>query len=392
MESTRDQDQQWEDIVDETMRSLPTAIPSYPLPTIQRATLAKYIDHTLLKLDATQGQVDALCTEAREYNFKSCCVRLDFVERAVKNLQGSDVVVACVVGFHEGSQPVEAKVAEAKEAVLKGALELDMVLDYRLLPVKQYTALLDSIHAVRSAAPAPVVLKVILETSQLSRREIVAACLLCERGKADFVKTSTGFTGHGATTEHVGLMKQLVHNHTPGRLSRRASRQEGCRDNALPGATSLHASGRFAPPSPRGPLMQAGSGSHASARLGHRSQHARQSSPRDDRTRFNVETIRTISLQEASPRHIAKVAARLGTSESQVMAWSSQGLVDYTWTVSPTPEEHGHGLGFRVSPNLRLMLDPSCPWMRAKQEYTQAHGKQKESFWGGAFGKPAEKS
>ncbi|KAI9758183.1 MAG: hypothetical protein M4579_003157 [Chaenotheca gracillima] len=184
------------------------AYKSYTKPpsSIRSQDVASYIDHTLLKLDATESQVDQLCIEAKKYNFATVCVRLNYVERAVSNLQGSSVGVACVVGFHEGNHATGSKTAEAKQAVQDGASELDMVINYELLKQKDYDAVFEDVKAVREAAPAPTGLKCILETSQLSFEEIIAATIVCARAGADFVKTSTGFNGRGAIEEDVHLM------------------------------------------------------------------------------------------------------------------------------------------------------------------------------------------
>lgn len=158
---------------------------------------------------------------------QSVCVRLKWVERAVHNLQGSSVVVACVVGFHEGTYSVSEKVKyvsnvlgspmcpliqarEASIAVAAGALELDMVINYPLLKQHRYSQVFTDVAAVRNVAPHPVVLKVILETSKLTQVDIVAGCKVAQAANADFVKTSTGFGGQGATEENVRLMKSVI--------------------------------------------------------------------------------------------------------------------------------------------------------------------------------------
>ena len=146
----------------------------------------------------------------------------------MSNLRNSNISVACVVGFHEGTQSTSAKVKyvviylptlrrtltactrEATEAVARRATELDMVINWPLLKSKRYSEVYTDVAAIRSIAPHPVLLKVILETSQLSRHEIIAGCEIAKAAQADFVKTSTGFNGSGATTENVGLMKSLV--------------------------------------------------------------------------------------------------------------------------------------------------------------------------------------
>ncbi|KAL1959562.1 hypothetical protein VTO42DRAFT_1597 [Malbranchea cinnamomea] len=187
----------------------PTNLSKYPAPEPSR--VPQFIDHTLLALSATEDQIDALCNEAREHSFAAVCVRLNYVERAVNNLKGTSVSVACTVGFHEGTYSTEEKVAEAKAAVQKGAAELDMVMNYVFLKEKKYTSVYEDIHAVRKAAgpSEKVVLKVIIETSQLSRDEIIAASVLSCLAGADYVKTSTGFNGPGANVENVALMRAV---------------------------------------------------------------------------------------------------------------------------------------------------------------------------------------
>ena len=145
----------------------------------------------------------------------------------MENLKGSSVLVACVVGFHEGTQSVSEKVRyedqavyldrqqlksarEAADAIAAGACELDMVLNWPQLKAENYEQAYTDIAAVRNIAPHPVVLKVILETSQLSQHEIVAGCKVSQAAGADFVKTSTGFNGPGASLANVRLMKSIV--------------------------------------------------------------------------------------------------------------------------------------------------------------------------------------
>ncbi|KAI9817692.1 MAG: hypothetical protein M1832_004586 [Thelocarpon impressellum] len=219
-------DDQWVDIVQAALQGVPTQKPVCATPDVGAPEFAKLIDHTLLKLDATEEQIDDLCAEARRYGFKSCCVRPNYVRRAASKLEGSDVVVACVVGFHEGTQPTADKVREARAAVADGAQELDMVLNYQLLHDRAYSALFQSIEAVREAAPAPVVLKCILETSQLSEHEIVAGSIIAAEAGVDFVKTSTGFNGAGARAEDVALMANVA-------------REKGVRVKASGGIRSL---------------------------------------------------------------------------------------------------------------------------------------------------------
>ncbi|KAL8853424.1 MAG: hypothetical protein Q9221_001741 [Calogaya cf. arnoldii] len=211
--TTRYTQAEWTAIINKAEKDLPSSFPEYKAPTLGTPDFANCIDHTLLKLDANKDQIDELCEEARRHRFRSVCVRLHWVERAVQNLQGSGVLVACVVGFHEGTHPVSEKVKEASQAISAGALELDMVINYPLLKSQRYSPVFTDVAAVRNVAPHPVILKVILETAQLTQLEIIAGCKISAAAKADFVKTSTGFGGQGATVENVRLMKNIVGPH-----------------------------------------------------------------------------------------------------------------------------------------------------------------------------------
>ncbi|MCJ1431565.1 hypothetical protein MMC27_000919 [Xylographa pallens] len=206
--------EEWIEIIDDITRNLPDTYQTYQAPKAGTVEFAKYIDHTLLKLDATEEQIDQLCQEAREYNFKSVCVRVNHVARCIQNLKGTSVLVACVVGFHEGSYSTDEKVKEALLALHHGATELDIVLHHALLPPTtpspSYPPIFAELATLRSSCPPPVVLKLILETAQLSREAIRAACVLAAHAGFDFVKTSTGFDGPGATVEDVRLMKAVV--------------------------------------------------------------------------------------------------------------------------------------------------------------------------------------
>jgi deoxyribose-phosphate aldolase len=252
----------------------------YEVPKPGSREFAETIDHTLLKLDATASQIDALCSEARTEGFKSVCVRLPWVSRCVSNLRGSSVLVACVVGFHEGTQDTLSKLQEARDAVDAGAAELDIVLNHSILtqppssgpgstngshhskeasastietitanntaanskpspagpapttgpyalsasthtghsrsssrstvtetqPIPDYSAIYKELASLRSLCPSPTVLKLILETSQLTLAQILAASHLAAAANFDFIKTSTGFNGRGASLEDVQLM------------------------------------------------------------------------------------------------------------------------------------------------------------------------------------------
>ncbi len=171
--------------------------------------LAKYIDHTLLKPQASQAEVKTLCEEARKYGFFSVCVNPYWVSFCKEQLKGSDVKVCTVIGFPLGANTTQVKVLEAKDALKNGADELDMVVNLGAVKSGDWQTVLADIEAVRHAGEN-FTLKVIIETSVLTNEEKVKLCQLCTQAKADFVKTSTGFTGGGATAEDVKLMKENV--------------------------------------------------------------------------------------------------------------------------------------------------------------------------------------
>ncbi len=171
--------------------------------------LAKMIDHTILKADATTEQVKRLCAEAKEYGFHSVCVNTCHIDTVVSELKGSDVTPCVVVGFPLGAMITSAKAFEAAEAVKRGAGEVDMVINVGALKDGNYDLVRDDIRAVVEASK-PSIVKVIIETCLLSDDEKVKACELAEEAGAAFVKTSTGFSTAGATVEDVKLMKQTV--------------------------------------------------------------------------------------------------------------------------------------------------------------------------------------
>jgi len=173
---------------------------------------AKYIDHTLLKPVATQADLEKLCAEARQYNFCSVCVNPYWVPFAKKLLQDTDVKVCTVIGFPLGANTTAVKAYETQDAVQNGADEIDMVINIGALKDKRDDIVLADICAVRQACEGHI-LKVIIETSQLTEEEKVRACTLSAQAGADFVKTSTGFTGGGATAEDVALMRKSIPAH-----------------------------------------------------------------------------------------------------------------------------------------------------------------------------------
>ena len=173
------------------------------------ADIAPYIDHTLLKPDATRAEVVKLAEEAKKYGFATVCVNSANVSTAARVLAGSKTVPIAVVGFPLGAALPSAKAYEAREAVRCGAREIDMVVNIGALKAKDYALVLKDIGVVVEASrPYPV--KVILETSQLSNEEKVVGCALSKAAGAAFVKTSTGFTGGGATAEDIALMRRVV--------------------------------------------------------------------------------------------------------------------------------------------------------------------------------------
>jgi len=172
-------------------------------------SIAKTIDHTLLAPDATLEKIQKLCDEANTYGFASVCVNSGYVAAAKEALGDSDVAVCSVVGFPLGAMDTEAKAFEARRAIANGADEIDMVINLGWLKSGQLEQVKADIEALREATSGRI-LKVILETSMLTREEIVAVCEISRDAGADFVKTSTGFGGGGATVEDVRLMKETV--------------------------------------------------------------------------------------------------------------------------------------------------------------------------------------
>lgn len=178
---------------------------------ISAADLAKMIDHTILKPEATEQQIHKLCNEAIENSFGAVCVNACWVKTCVRLLEGSEVKVAVVVGFPLGATTSAAKRAEAAEALKSGAKELDMVLNIGQLKSGLLDAVKKDIQGLaRLAHRHGALLKVILETCLLSDEEKVIACKLSMQAGADFVKTSTGFSTGGATVEDVQLMRETV--------------------------------------------------------------------------------------------------------------------------------------------------------------------------------------
>lgn len=173
--------------------------------------LNEYIEHTLLKPDATGEELNKIFEEAKEYNFRGVCINPSFVKMAKQALKDTDIKVVTVIGFPLGASKTEVKAFEASVAKADGADEIDMVINITALKDKNYDFVLDDIKAVKiSCGNTP--LKVIIETDLLDSAEIVKACEIAADAGADFVKTSTGFVknGVGATVENVKLMYDTV--------------------------------------------------------------------------------------------------------------------------------------------------------------------------------------
>lgn len=176
-----------------------------------KPNLASYIDHTLLKQNATSEQIIQLCAEAREYQFASVCVNPTHVRLCAELLRNSGVKVCTVIGFPLGANTTATKVFETKDAIQNGATEIDMVINIGALKHGDYTLVSKDISEIAKAThEGGAILKVIIETCLLNEEEKVIACLLAKQAGADYVKTSTGFSTAGATLEDVALMRKVV--------------------------------------------------------------------------------------------------------------------------------------------------------------------------------------
>jgi deoxyribose-phosphate aldolase len=179
--------------------------------TLAGYDLARYIDHTVLKPDATEAQVVQLCEEARHYQFMAVCVNPVWVKRCAQLLQGSSTHIATVAGFPLGATLPEVKAYEAQQAINAGAQEVDMVINIGALKGKDHAQVARDIAAVVQAARSGgAITKVIIEAALLNDEEKVSACQLAVEAGAEFVKTSTGFASSGATVPDVALMRHTV--------------------------------------------------------------------------------------------------------------------------------------------------------------------------------------
>ncbi len=205
--------------------------------------LAKHIDHTLLKPEATGADIDVLADEAREFGFASVCVNPAWVKRAAERLRGSDVMTCAVIGFPFGANTPEIKAMETRRALRDGAREVDMVINIGALKSGDYDLVLTDIEkVVDSAHEGGAIVKVILETAKLTDEEKVIASGIAKQAKADYVKTSTGFGGGGATVFDVALMRETIGPDMGVKASGGVHTAEDVEDLIAAGATRIGAS------------------------------------------------------------------------------------------------------------------------------------------------------
>ncbi len=170
----------------------------------------KLIDHTALKPNTNKESILKLIAEAKTYDFASVCVNPFWVALAHQELKNTDVKVCTVIGFPLGANTTEVKVFETKDAIEKGAQEIDMVINIAMLKDKEYDYVENEIHQIVEAAKDKAIVKVIIETCLLTDEEKIKACELSQKAGADFVKTSTGFSTGGATVHDIALMRKTV--------------------------------------------------------------------------------------------------------------------------------------------------------------------------------------
>lgn len=202
---------------------------------------AKYIDHTILKMDASKDEVIQICKEAKENNFFSVCVNSSYLPLVKKELEGSEVKLCSVIGFPLGASLTSVKAYEAKEAIKAGANEIDMVINVGFLKSNDLAYVKEDILAVKQAC-GEVLLKVIFETCLLSDEEIVKLCKICKELKVDFVKTSTGFSKSGASIHAVKLMRKEVGEDIGVKASGGIKSQEDAKNMIEAGANRLGSS------------------------------------------------------------------------------------------------------------------------------------------------------
>lgn len=170
----------------------------------------KLIDHTALKPNTNKESILKLIAEAKTYDFASVCVNPCWVALAHQELKNTDIKVCTVIGFPLGANTTEVKVFETKDAIEKGAQEIDMVINIAMLKDKEYDYVENEIHQIVEAAKDKAIVKIIIETCLLTDEEKIKACELSQKAGADFVKTSTGFSTGGATVHDIALMRKTV--------------------------------------------------------------------------------------------------------------------------------------------------------------------------------------
>ncbi|WP_392566227.1 deoxyribose-phosphate aldolase [Utexia brackfieldae] len=206
--------------------------------SVQAIDYARYIDHTLLKMDATEAEIIKICQEAIEHHFYSVCVNSGYVPLVAKTLAGSEVKTCSVIGFPLGASLTSVKVFETQAAIAAGANEIDMVINVGWLKSGDISAFIDDIRQVKMAT-GEVILKVILETCLLSQAQIKQVCEICQQLNVDFVKTSTGFSSGGATVEDIKLMRETVGPTMGVKASGGVRSQETAKAMIAAGATRL---------------------------------------------------------------------------------------------------------------------------------------------------------
>ncbi|MBA2173547.1 deoxyribose-phosphate aldolase [Halobacillus locisalis] len=211
-----------------------------------KQNLAKMIDHTQLKPDTPKEKIQQICEEAKEHGFASVCVNPHWVKTSYDLLEDTDVKVCTVVGFALGATTKETKAFETRQAIEQGATEIDMVINVGELKSGNEDIVQQDIEAVVREAEGKAIVKVIIETSLLSEDEKVKACELAKAAGADFVKTSTGFNGGGATIEDISLMRKTVGPDVGVKASGGVRDYEGAKAMIEAGATRIGASSGIA--------------------------------------------------------------------------------------------------------------------------------------------------
>ncbi|CAM4176985.1 deoxyribose-phosphate aldolase [Jeotgalicoccus halotolerans] len=207
---------------------------------------AKYIDHTLLKPEVTDKEISVLCDEAHEHGFFSVCIQPSWVKTAAEKLAESEVKVCTVIGFPHGATTSEVKAFETKDAISNGADEVDMVINIGQLKAGNFDYVKEDIKSVVDAANKEALVKVIIESSLLTEDEVVTASRLAQEAGADFVKTSTGFNGSGASVEAVALMRLTVGEDMGVKASGGVRSYEDAKKMIEVGATRIGASSGIA--------------------------------------------------------------------------------------------------------------------------------------------------